>query len=141
MKWTLRRLRPGEPDWELVWAAVLGVTGVLAAIWLNLRLPTPECVVYRFTGVPCLSCGGTRATRALLSGDFVTAFAWNPLVTIFVILVGIYFLYAVAVTVCRLPRIRGIALHRGLATALRVASVVFLTANWVYLVATFSGRH
>ncbi len=141
MNWTVRRLRPGEPDWELVWAAVLGVTGVLAAIWLRLRLPTPECVIYRFTGVPCLSCGGTRASRALLSGDFATAFAWNPLVTIFVILVGIYFFYAVVVTVFRLPRIRGIALHRGSAMALRIVVVVLLTANWVYLVATFSGRN
>lgn len=38
------------------------------------------CHFKRFTGRPCPSCGSTRGVVAALHGDFVEAWAWNPLV-------------------------------------------------------------
>ncbi|QPL04500.1 MULTISPECIES: DUF2752 domain-containing protein [Actinomyces] len=36
------------------------------------------CPVHRLTGFWCPLCGGTRATRALLHGDLLTAVGYNP---------------------------------------------------------------
>jgi len=41
----------------------------------------PACTLRAVTGVPCPTCGGTRATLALASGDAALAFRYNPLVT------------------------------------------------------------
>jgi hypothetical protein len=35
------------------------------------------CVFYQVTGLPCPFCGGTRATHALLRGDFPLALYYN----------------------------------------------------------------
>ena len=37
------------------------------------------CPARSFLGIQCAGCGVTRATRALLHGDFRTAFELNPL--------------------------------------------------------------
>ena len=39
----------------------------------------PRCLLHEFTGLNCPGCGGLRATHALLHGDIVTAFHFNPL--------------------------------------------------------------
>lgn len=37
------------------------------------------CVFYESTGLHCPGCGMTRATRATLSGEFGSAFRYNPI--------------------------------------------------------------
>lgn len=46
-------------------------------IWL------PQCLVSELTGYECFGCGLNRAAMAMLSGDFVTAFRFNPLIYIY----------------------------------------------------------
>lgn len=43
----------------------------------------------RITGVPCPSCGGTRAAMHLLAGDPLTALSLNAGATIFMVALGI----------------------------------------------------
>lgn len=38
----------------------------------------PPCLIKTFTGIPCPTCGATRALRHLLHGDLVAAIATNP---------------------------------------------------------------
>lgn len=66
----------------LVWVAV-----VVLAFFLSQRTGAtlPLCTLRRATGIPCPTCGGTRATMTLLAGHPVRAFAFNPLVTVFVV--------------------------------------------------------
>jgi hypothetical protein len=45
---------------------------VIAAIW-------PPCLLRTTTGIPCPSCGMTRAAAALAHGDWLAALAWHPL--------------------------------------------------------------
>lgn len=37
------------------------------------------CLIKNFTGIPCPSCGSSRAVLAILHGNFIEAFFWNPL--------------------------------------------------------------
>lgn len=37
------------------------------------------CIFYRFLGIPCPTCGITRAVKYLLVGDFYNAFYFHPL--------------------------------------------------------------
>jgi hypothetical protein len=47
------------------------------------------CPLLRFTGVPCPSCGGTRAGLLLLAGDPVAAFRMNAGLTVFALALGV----------------------------------------------------
>ncbi|MDD6214141.1 MAG: DUF2752 domain-containing protein [Firmicutes bacterium] len=49
---------------------------VFSALLLMGLLP---CQIYRVTGVPCPTCGMTRAYKALLCGDIRNAFLMHPL--------------------------------------------------------------
>lgn len=42
----------------------------------------PACTFRQVTGVPCPSCGATRAGLALAQGDLMLALSYNPLVVI-----------------------------------------------------------
>lgn len=54
--------------------------GVLLAIWTFMpgRWMIP-CLLYQWTGWQCPFCGGQRMIQALLHGEFVLAFYYNPL--------------------------------------------------------------
>ena len=40
------------------------------------------CLFHRLTGLPCLTCGATRAAAALLAGDPAGAFRQQPLAVV-----------------------------------------------------------
>jgi hypothetical protein len=40
------------------------------------------CVIYSVTGIPCPSCGMTRACFSLLNGDFAASFHYHPLLIV-----------------------------------------------------------
>jgi hypothetical protein len=52
----------------------------------------PACTFRQVAGVPCPSCGATRAGLALAQGDLIAALSYNPL---FVIGLGILFGWSV----------------------------------------------
>jgi Protein of unknown function (DUF2752) len=64
---------------------LLLLVGCLAGYaWLLYTAAHPHneltvCLVKNTTGLPCPSCGSTRAVVALLQGDWYGAIQWNPL--------------------------------------------------------------
>jgi hypothetical protein len=40
---------------------------------------TTPCLIRHTTGLPCPSCGSSRAVLSLLQGDFLQSIYWNPL--------------------------------------------------------------
>ena len=117
-----RRLRPGELDHELIWLVVSVTSAVAGAAWFALHLPWPRCNFRALFGIPCFTCGATRSATALLQGDVVAAWNWNPLATIAMLGIGIFDLYALAVLLGRAPRLR----------------VNFGRAKWPLIVAVFA---
>lgn len=70
--------RDGGFSWsKLLWTvSPLGLLGVLIA------LEVPLCPTRNLLGVPCPGCGLTRATEALVVGDFGSMLRFHPLAPI-----------------------------------------------------------
>lgn len=128
------RAREGPPLGAIF--AGIGALGAAAVGLLRLdRLPLPLCYVKAFTGVPCPTCGSTRALGRLFDLDVAGALAMNPLAT-----TAAFGLVAWAgADLVLIARGRGRALGASvsprLGFALRVAVVVAIALNWAYLVA------
>ena len=91
------------------------------------------CLFHRLTGLPCLTCGSTRAAAALASGDVAGAFARQPLaVAVAACLVAASALYsAFLVLGRRVVAVRLEPVERRLAC---LAIVALALLNWLYLV-------
>ena len=129
---TLRARAGGLP----LGAIFLGI-GVLAAFAVAVlhldRLPILICVFRATTGIPCLTCGATRALGELVSGDLAGALVMNPLATLAAFALVPWGIADLAL----MTRGRALALQvaPGGGRALRVMAVTALAANWAYLVA------
>jgi hypothetical protein len=91
----------------------------------------PLCVFRAVTGVPCPTCGGTRATLALVSGDLDLAIQYNPLVTSAWLLAPVALVAAVAYR--RRGSARGRGLGRWIVGAAFVALAAAMAANWAHV--------
>ncbi len=127
-----RSLVPREIDHELLWLLVsLGVS-VTAIFWFAARLPTPQCVFHGLTGLPCPTCGATRAAEQFLHGHFGASFFFNPLVFLAFCALLLFDLYASAILVMGAPRLR-FRFSSSEKLFLRALAVVLLAGNWLYL--------
>jgi len=123
---------PGPPL-----GAVFGGIGLAAAAAARLlrldRLPLTLCVFKGLTGLPCPTCGSTRALARLFGLDFAGALAMNPFTTLVAALLGAWAVADLAL----LPRGQSLRVEarEPLGFALRVAALLLFLANWVYLVA------
>ena len=133
MQLTRRRLAPGEIDHELIWLTVSIGSLATAVTWLGLGLPWPQCAFHNLTGLPCLTCGMTRSTIQFFHGHFLAALRWNPLVFALLCGLSIFDAYAFAVLIARAPRWRVAHLNSTEKNVIRVAVVILLALNWVYL--------
>ena len=116
--------------------AIFGGIGLLAAAAVGLlrldRIPLTLCVFKGLTGLPCPTCGSTRALGRLFALDFAGALAMNPFTTLVAVLVAGWAVADLAL----LPRGRALELEvpKPLGFALRVGALVLFLANWVYLI-------
>jgi hypothetical protein len=123
------------------YALIFGAITLLAAAaaWLRITVTTgwipALCVLRSLTGIPCPACHSTRALSALLTGRIGAALAFNPLVT----LLALGSAGAALGSAARRLAGRGILaleVSRREETALRVAAVTAVAANWIYLLAS-----
>jgi len=133
------RGRTAALDHELLWTAV----GLWAAVtaWLLLRQPWPApfgaCLFKALTGWPCLTCGGTRALRALLAGEAGMAVRSNPLVALTAMGWAVYACYGGGAIVGAWPRLR-LRVAPAERAWLRAGALLALASTWGFLV--FDGR-
>jgi hypothetical protein len=129
-----RPIIPGSHDPELVWGSILLIAALLANAWLFSGIATPRCLLHATTGIPCPTCGMTRATWHLLHGEIGAAFLLNPLMAAALLGAALYICYAAVVVIGRLPRLRLEALTKTEANLVRIAAIGLLAANWLYLI-------
>ncbi len=107
-------------------------TAVIGLVHLD-RLPLTVCTFKALSGWACMTCGATRALARLFALDLPGALALNPLVTVGVLALVPWALADLAL----LSRGRAlrVELAPGVARVVRVAFVVAVAANWIYLLA------
>ena len=90
------------------------------------KVQRSPCLFHHLTGLPCPTCGGTRATLALAAGHPVHALALNPMVAVGYIMLGTVLLALLAG--------RRDMIHR-LISSRRAAFVLLavILLNWAYL--------
>jgi hypothetical protein len=112
--------------------AVVALVGV-ARIYDKLPAQAPNCGFRNTFGIPCVSCGGTRAFKSLSHGQVLEAVAFNPAIILGVAAIAAWF-------VCGLARYgRGRPLkddsrRKISAKTLAILLFMILTINWVYLI-------
>ena len=112
------------------WGAVALICLALAPLAPELTAGLPGCPVKSISGLPCPSCGATRATLALADLSPGAALAANPGVTLgwIAFLLGGLVALALAIVGGPFPR-----LPKRLPVTVRVGTVALLAANWFYL--------
>lgn len=129
-------LNPPPRSW-----APAALFGVVLAIVLSAHLSSavnfqlPKCGLKAATGVPCPTCGGTRALRALALFDVSGALKWNPIVTVAALAsLAIFILWIT------LPTEKFRELQRRLQSKpFALFAIVALIANWIYVILTLPG--
>jgi len=129
----------GHVDYELIFG-LLALVILLAAALLHMdRLLARagyQCGFYRLTGVPCVTCRGTRAFMAAGHMRFGQAFRLNPLAAAVFVAMAAYAAYALAAVVLRARRLRVTGVTRRQLVGALIVVAMLLAANWVYLIKT-----
>jgi len=120
-----------ERQLALLWLAAAVSSIVLRPLWLAAAPHLRSCVFRSLTGIPCPTCGTTRAATAFLQGDVMTAFINNPLATLAGLLFVVGAPIAVIWTTARWPVP---SLPNPLPPWIRIAAVGLIAANWLYLI-------
>ena len=132
MRWELARVDrlPNWPRWAVVIVG-LWVLTAWAAVWLNRITGAGHtlCPFKRLTALPCPTCGAARGAAAILHGDLVTPWIYNPLLFgLLSVAGGLLLVRLLTGTAIRLH-----ASHRERSVAWGLFFIVIL-ANWVYLI-------
>ncbi len=133
MRWQLRHLQTGELDHELIWLTVSGCAAGGMAVWFWLNLPLPQCNFRALLGIPCLTCGSTRAARAFLHGEIWQAWLVSPLATLAFFGMAAFDVYALAVLCSGAPRLRMTFASRNERRVAVALLAVAALLNWIYL--------
>ena len=97
--------------------AVLSVAFMTGLILVAYAAGIVLCPLKRLTGIPCPTCGATRAVLALVHGRFIEALQINPLVILII---------------CVLPAL--LWFHFRLCKWMWVVLAVAVTYNWAYVI-------
>ncbi len=123
------RASPANLPLALLWALGAGSAVVSTPLLPWLARLAPPCPLHALTGIPCLTCGATRAAIALAHGEPAAAFALNPLAAAAIVAGVPGGLLAPAWVALRAPLPPMPATGR-----LRLAVIAALAVNWIYLV-------
>jgi hypothetical protein len=118
--------------------AWLAAGGVFAAAGIRLahldRLPFPVCTFRALTGLPCMSCGSTRAMGLLGRLEPAAAFRMQPLATVAALLVLVWGLADLALLFRRRALRLECTQREGMVLTWTALGLVL--ANWAYLLLT-----
>jgi hypothetical protein len=103
---------------------LLGAIGVVKILVPN--LPSVECLFWKFFGIYCPGCGGTRAVIALLHGKFLLSAWYHPLVMYVVVMYGLFMLSHTLEKI-HFPAIKGMKFRTGI----MYGALVVLALNFV----------
>jgi hypothetical protein len=112
---------------------IIALLILVAARFPDVAAFAPACALKGFTGMPCPTCGSTRAVLHLAHGNVFAALAFNPLISACLLTAVLFFLYSLITLMPGVPRI-GLAFSEGEKNALRIGAVMMVLVNWMYLI-------
>jgi hypothetical protein len=128
---TTRTTTPEERQLAYLWLAAAASALALRPLWLAIAPLLRPCIFRSLTGVPCPTCGATRAATAFLGGNLIAAFTANPLAAA----MGLLFVVgAPLATLWAIARWPIPVLPSPLPTWLRIGAVALIAANWLYVI-------
>jgi hypothetical protein len=131
MRFELRERRPADlREWLALLAALLLIGAGLGALHL---CGVSLCVFRRLTGLPCLTCGASRAVALALRGDVPGALAQQPLAMVAAALAGAG-LTAYSILLVGLRRVARVKVAPREGRLLWAAGLALAALNWIYLV-------
>lgn len=118
-----------HPVWLTLAAVAMAAGAQFVVRW---RVPLPQCLLRKFTGLPCPTCGCTRSLLAWSQVDPAAAFRFNPL---FSIILAALFVWLIAWSIERVSG-RVFLGHWRAQTARWPVGKIFIVlavVNWLYL--------
>lgn len=120
-----------ERQLVFLWLAAAASALALRPLWLAIAPFLRPCVFHSLTGIPCPTCGTTRAAVAFLGGNLIAAFVANPLAAaaglLFVVGAPLATLWAVArwpIPVVPTP----------FPMWVRIGGAALIAANWLFVI-------
>ena len=130
------RTDPAVSSIHIIWGPMALLFIFAAGFFKDLIDLLPPCIFHRLTGIPCLTCGGTRSLVALSQFDIASSFMLNPM--LFLSVAGVMTLSSVSFYGLVTKGSIVLRLSDGHKKALRIGTIGLFMANWVYLI--FAGR-
>lgn len=127
------RLR-GELEFGIIYGAIV-LLALVAGRFLPVEQFLPACVFKGLAGISCPTCGSTHAVVYLSHGNVAGALAANPLLSAGAIIALLYFFYSLIARIFAVPRL-SVSLSDREKDGVRVGVVVFVAANWIYLISS-----
>ena len=134
MRTFLEKRTPGRIEFGIIYGSI-ALLALCAARLPSIITFSPSCAFKGLTGIPCPTCGSTRAVLHLSHGDFLAALVFNPLTSLCFLAAVLYFLYSLVTLAPGIPRI-GLAFSKEEKNALRTGAVMLALINWFYLIIT-----
>lgn len=131
MRFVFARREPGGIEFGIIYG-VIALLVLFAGRFLPILALAPSCAFKALTGFPCPTCGSTRSIVHLAHAQFFSAFTMNPLVFMTFLAALVALVHGATTWVFDLPRI-SIALEDREKDVLRIAAVLILLFNWLYL--------
>ena len=80
-----------EPPYGIIFFMVFLMAGILLIVFYPF-IPnySKVCYFHEITSIPCPTCGSTRAILALVRGDIVSAFLFNPLFFVLILFISLW---------------------------------------------------
>jgi len=104
---------------------------VCLATYINFKLDkyVDLCLFKRITGYPCPTCGTTRGVLALLNGEFIKAWLYNPMVFSIGLIVSLDLLFKFI-----FKRKIKISLSKNEKKIVWIAGILIFFINWIYII-------
>ena len=125
----------------MIWGSI-GLLAILVAVFIPLDTILEgagyRCGFYRTTGIPCPSCGATRAMVAAGSFRLGAALAINPLAACVFLALLLFVPYALVCAGFRTRRLRLTGVTRRWRWVLVCGAVLLVLGNWGYMILAHS---
>ena len=134
MRLFLKKRTKGQIEFGILYGSIAIFALCVSRFIPDLNL-IPSCVFKNCTGLPCPTCGSSRAIVHLAHGDILSSIAMNPLTALCLAAAVSYFLFSLTTLVFDTRRM-SLKLEENEKSVVRAGEVLLILVNWAYLVFT-----